>query len=182
MKNIKISAYTTTRNVVDMGYPLFESVHSMMSFADEIVIFDNHSTDGTIDLLNTLSSEYEKIKVFKEEENLSIEDKRFAPKFDGEQKAKSRAKCTGDVLFQFDCDEVVNESESELIINCCHYALSCNKLDIFCLPIIEYWGSCGKVRCDIPFFKPRISINSPLITQGIPRESIILDFNRDKYS
>ena len=154
MINLKISSYTTTRNAILMGYPLVESILSMLSFSDEIIVYDNNSTDGTLDLLRTISSTDGRVLVYSEHGNLSMDDKRFAYKFDGEQKAKARSKCSGRVLFQFDCDEVIDQSKSELIINACHYAASSCRNAAFCLPIIEYWGSLGKVRCDIPFYKP----------------------------
>lgn len=182
MSNIKISAYTTTRNAQNMGYPFIESISSMMSFADEVVVFDNHSTDDTISLIKSINDPLSKIMVYSEEENIDISDKRFAAKFDGGQKAKSRAKCTGDVLFQFDCDEVVSDLDSENIINCCHYAYETKGKRIFCTPLVEFWGSKGKIRCDLPFYKQRISINDKNITHGIPAKSIATDDNGDVYS
>lgn len=180
MKNVSISAYTTTRNVASMGYPFVESILSMASFADEVVVYDNNSTDETLEILNGISNS--KLRILSEPNKLEPFSQRFASKFDGEQKAKARLKCHGNVLFQFDCDEVVDEGDSEKIINCCHYAANLNRNVIFCLPIVEYWGRNGKIRCDIPFYKPRISMNDDSITQGIPQDSVLLDSNGEVYS
>lgn len=181
MNNVKISAYTKLRNAVDMGYPFFESIVSMLSFADEVVVVDCGSDDATSGVLDVIACDRPKIKVFHEKEDGDGKIARFS-NLDGAQKALARSKCTGNILFQFDCDEIVDEKDSEKIINCCHYVASINKKQIFPIPIIEYWGSQGKIRCDIPFFKPRISMNFPDITHGVPKDCVIIDKDGNKYS
>src|SRR6185436_9620387 len=39
---------------------------------------------------------------------------------------------------------------------------------ILALPVVEYWGSKGKVRVDVNPWKARLSRNLPDITHGIP--------------
>ena len=60
---------------------------------------DGGSTDGTFEKLLELSELDERIKVYKYDVDWS------APRFaveDGLQKARARAKCTGDFLWQMD--------------------------------------------------------------------------------
>jgi len=44
-----ISGFTIARNVVDLGYPLIESVCSALPICDEFVISEGYSTDRTRD-------------------------------------------------------------------------------------------------------------------------------------
>lgn len=182
MNNIKISAYTKLRNGVSMGYPFVESITSMSHFADEIVVVDNGSTDGTKARLEELATEIDKIKLIHQDDVPDETQKRFGIVQDGEQKAFARSKCSGDVLFQFDCDEVIDETDSDKVINCCHYVAQANSDRAYCLPIVEYWGRSGKIRCDIPFFKPRISMNGKGITHGIPSSCRKVDIDGNIYS
>jgi hypothetical protein len=168
MRPITISAYTTTRNCVEMDYPFEESIRSMLAFADEVVVLDtSDAEDATPARLEAMAKEDPRVKVL-------YANKLFdwsAPNhgiFDGQTKAMARAACKSDFLWQFDVDEIVHEDDAAKIkpfIQRSNYLQQCA---IIGLPVIEYWGSKGKVRADINPWKARLSRNLPDITHGIP--------------
>jgi len=165
---MKISGYTTTRNAVEMDYPFEESIKSMLAFCDEVVVADSSDgTDSTIEVLQNLMEQNEKLKVF------HIKVPWDAPNhgiYDGKMKAIARAKCTGDYLWQQDADEIAEvgiRPKVENLIN--NAAPHMDKAPIICLPVVEYWGSKDKVRIDVNPWKWRISKNLPEITHGIPK-------------
>lgn len=164
---ITISAYTTTRNCVTMDYPFEESIKSMLQFADEVWVVDtSNGMEGTIDRLAKISQDDPRIKVL-----FTSRFNWFAPNhgiFDGQTKALAREQCSGDFLWQFDVDEIVHELDASKVrplIEKTNYLQQC---PILALPVIEYWGSKGKVRADINPWKARLSRNLPDITHGIP--------------
>lgn len=167
MSKPSISAYTTVRNAISMEYPFLESIHSMLQFANEVIVLDtSDGSDGTLEALQGLASADPRVRVT-HADNFDW----GAPNhgiFDGQTKALARSLCTGDFLWQFDVDEVVHEMDAPKvreILQKYNYLQAC---PILALPVIEYWGSKGKVRADINPWKARISRNLPDITHGIP--------------
>lgn len=176
-ESITISAYTTVRNPVEMDYPFIQSIRSTLAFADEVVVLDSSDKDdGTNELLINLQKEDPRVKVF----NASIDWS--APNhgiMDGHTKALARSYCTGTHCWQFDCDELSVEPKPGLIKSiAAKLDLRSGpmiKPEIIALPVVEFWGSAGKVRLDINLEKPRLSRNERgatrhglKITHGIP--------------
>ncbi len=158
-----ISAYTTTKDCIDQGYPWKECITSMLGFADEVVVVDGGSRDGTWEKLASWSEKEPKLKIKQVARNWN--HPRFAI-FDGQQKAEARSLCTKEFLWQQDADEVVHEIDYEKIYRLCRNFPRTAVL--VSLPVIEYWGSNKKVRCDINPWKWRLSKNVENITHGIP--------------
>lgn len=158
-----LSGYTTVYNCIDGEYPYIESILSMLRVCDEVVVVDGGSTDGTYEELQSLAKDEEKLKVFQNTKDWSSKD--FA-RFDGEQKAFARSKCTSDFCWQQDSDEVISKCSFEKIKNSIRaFPKSC---DLICFPVVEFWGSKDVQRLDITPWKWRLSRNRPHITHGVP--------------
>lgn len=164
---MKISGYMTTRNAAQMGYPFIETLKSLDAVVDEIVVCD--SSDGQDDTSLKLTE-------FATDAKASVLQIRpddidwSAPNhgiYDGITKGKARAACTGDYLIQMDADEILVTTREQLEYTI-HAAFDDNDTELFNLPVVEYWGSEGKVRVDVNPWKWRISKNVPHITHGIP--------------
>lgn len=164
---MKLSGYTTTRNCVAMDYPFQESIQSLLDFCDEVVVMD--SSDGTDDTRKVLA-EMEKAnkgKLFVYHADMDW----TAPNhgvYDGVLKQAAREKCTGDYLWQMDCDEVVHGGDRQVLEQLLTQAGNLNEIPLLCLPVVEYWGSMDKVRVDVNPWKWRISRKHPEIVHGIP--------------
>lgn len=176
--DITISGYTTTYNCVENDYPFHESIVSMLGFCDEVVVVDAGSNDGTWEALNALADAYETLVIYQQPRDR--EKKRWAIDFDGRLKALARALCTQAFCWQQDSDEVVNEGDYAAIAKLVKHFPP--KADVLCLPVIEYWGSSGKVRADIHNWKWRLSRNRAGITHGIPAELRRFDENGELYA
>jgi glycosyltransferase involved in cell wall biosynthesis len=180
-REIKLSGYTTVKNVITSDYPWEQSIQSMLEFCDEVVVLDGGSDDGTYESLLEWANKEIKgcgkliVKQFKRDWN----DPRFAM-FDGANKAIARTICTGDWCWQQDVDEIVHEDDYKKIKPLCRQMPKA--LKILCLPVIEYWGSNEKVRVDVNPWKWRLTRNDTHITHGIPAQHRRYDKSGHVYS
>jgi len=159
----KISSYTTSLNLIQMKYPWKESLESMLGFSDEVVVVDGGSNDGTLEQLLEWSKNDERLKVVSIPRDWKSDGSAL---FDGMQKAEARKLCTNEFCWQMDIDEVVHERDFQKIKQ---LAKDFPKnIDILALPVVEFWGSNGKVRVDVNPWKWRMSRNLPYITHGLP--------------
>ena len=172
-----ISGYTTTFNCISQKYPYEACIKSMLGFCKEVIVLDGGSTDGTFERLESLAKEDGRIKVHSNKVDWSA--KRSAV-HDGLQKAKAREKCAGHFCWQMDCDEIVHENDYVKIKKICQQFP--RFVDLISLPVIEFWGSKGKVRCDVTPWKWRLSRNKPNITHGIPGKLRRQDENGELYA
>jgi glycosyltransferase involved in cell wall biosynthesis len=159
----RLSGYTTTYNAVDQGYPFFECVTNLLDFCDEVIVVDGGSTDGTLESLQDLAQENNRLKIHVNKYDKSL------PNFgvmDGKQKALARSLCTGDYCWQQDSDEILHESFFRDVREMVTFFPK--GVNLVCLPVVEFWGSKGKVRMDVNPWKWRLSVNDPRITHGIP--------------
>lgn len=164
---MSISGYTTVRNVVSLDYPLRETVKSLEGFCSEICIVDSSDQeDGTAELLQELKAasripfNIQRLYLDWSSPNHGV--------YDGYTKAVARKMCTGEYCWQTDSDEIVHESFYDKIHHLTDFISP--KIPILLLPVVEYWGSGGKVRLDVPPWKPRLSLNHPQITHDIPAD------------
>ncbi len=102
---MKISLYTAMRDCISNDYPFVDMLRHHLPLADEIIIDEGFSTDGTYESIRDLDP---KIKIFRHRweaptgENWWIHFKDAA-----------RRRCTGDWCIHLDCDEFIPEWEFE---------------------------------------------------------------------
>ena len=164
-REITLSGYTTTKDVIENDYPWEQSIQSLLGFCDEVVVVDGGSKDGTWEKLQEWANKEEKLKVHQVKRNWS--DKRFAL-FDFQQKAIARSLCKGEWCWQSDVDEIVHEKDYEKVKKLARQIPKSVK--VVCLPVIDYWGKDNKVRLDVHPWKWRLSRNDTHITHDIPAQ------------
>ena len=172
-----ISGYTTTKDCINQNYPFEASIRSMLGFCEQVVVVDGGSTDGTVEKLEEMAQEDDRIIVHVQERDW--DSKRFAV-FDGLQKALGRALCTGEFCWQQDSDEVVHEKDYDKVKQLVKKLPK--TMDLIALPVLEFWGKKGKVRIDVNPWKWRLSRNRPYITHGIPASLRQFDEEGQLYS
>ena len=157
-----VGAYTTTYNCISQGYPFEECIQSLLQNFDEVVVVDAGSTDGTWERLQ----EIEGIRAY--QHSVDFSHPRWAIHSDGDLKTIARKYVTSDWCWQMDVDEILYPGERDKIQNIMQMAPKA--YNIISLPVVEYWGSTGKVRMDVNPWKWRLSRNHDKIIHGIPKE------------
>lgn len=163
LRRPSISGYVTTFNAIKQGYPIVECVRSMLSFCAEVIVCDGGSTDQTLKRIADLADS--RIRLITRNIDMSTAD--FALE-DGRQKAYARAACTSAFCWQQDADEIVDPGDAADILLMA--ARMPADVQMISLPVVEFWGSTDKVRCDVTPWKWRLSRNNPNITHGVPLE------------
>jgi glycosyltransferase involved in cell wall biosynthesis len=100
---MKLSLYTFAKNGLHFDYHVIDMLKHHLPLADEIIVNEGYSSDGTYERIAALGSE--KIRIVRR-------------KWDGDGQAwwrnfknESRKQCTGDWCILLDCDEFIPEWE-----------------------------------------------------------------------
>ena len=99
---MKLSIYTCVRDGLYHDYHVVPMIRHHLAFADEIVVHDGNSTDGTFEAIAAIGSD--KIKMFRSDwgKPTGLE---WITRF----KNAARQRCTGDWAINLDCDEFIPE-------------------------------------------------------------------------
>lgn len=164
---MKISGYTYVKDAVSMDYPFVESIKTHLDFCDEVVVVDaSVKNDGTKEALASLKKEAgDKLKLYEATLDWTVPNYGI---YDGVLKQTAREKCSGEFLWQFDCDELIHGGDRKTLESLIRQSENLTKIPVLCLPVVEYWGGHDKVRIDINSWKWRVSRNHPEIVHGIP--------------
>lgn len=108
-----ISVNFIIRNGLWNGYPFWESLRSCLPFADEIVISDGYSIDGTEEALQHFRDRYGR------KHRISIEHDRWYEGRRGEEIARisqqNHTRCKGDWVYYLQADEIVDPRNVDMI-------------------------------------------------------------------
>jgi hypothetical protein len=103
---MKVSGFTVIRNAEIMGYPIVESIKSLLPLVDEFVIGVGVSEDKTRDVIENINNP--KIKIF---DSLWDTSKTKGGLILSEKTNEALEKCEGDWCFYLQADEVIHEGD-----------------------------------------------------------------------
>jgi len=110
-----ISVCFVIKNGIRQGYPFWESLKSCLSFADEVVISDGYSDDGTLDVLKKFIEMHEDQAKFR----LYLDDWNMHRSGCGEVIAAMSAinfrRCEREWVYYLQADEVLHEENSDFV-------------------------------------------------------------------
>lgn len=102
---MRISGVTIARNVVALGYPIAESLRSLLPLVDQLVVNVGDSDDGTWEAVQALKDP--KIVAFRSTWDLTKRDGLTL----SEETNKALARCDGEWAVYLQADEVLHEAE-----------------------------------------------------------------------
>ncbi|MEQ1877129.1 MAG: glycosyltransferase, partial [Bdellovibrionia bacterium] len=105
-----MSGFTIIRNAVAMGYPIVQSIRSLLPLVDEFVIGVGQSDDQTKELIHSIGDP--KIKIFDSHWDTS---KTTGGLILSEKTNEALERCSNDWCFYLQADEVVHEGDLPLI-------------------------------------------------------------------
>lgn len=134
---MKVSGFTFVKNAIDLGYPVIESIQSILPLCDEFIINEGFSEDGTYELLLSSFKENPKIKIIRSQWNPRIN--RFNNIL-AYQANIALFQCTGDWAFYIQPDEVIHENDLEKLSRCMKYYLSREDIEGIILKELSFYG------------------------------------------
>jgi glycosyltransferase involved in cell wall biosynthesis len=105
-----VSGFTVIRNAELMGYPVVESIKSILPLVDEFIIGVGQSDDATRAIISALDSP--KIKIFDSVWDISLTTKGLIL---SQKTNEALVRCQGDWCFYLQADEVIHESDLSVI-------------------------------------------------------------------
>jgi len=103
---MKISGFSFIRNGSLLGYPYLESVHSLLSLCDEVIIAVAAGEDDTLTRLQALNDP--KLRLIETTWNETMQDRGYVY---GQQKMIAQFNCSGDWACYLEADEVLHEND-----------------------------------------------------------------------
>lgn len=138
---MKVSGFTIVKNAIKLGYPVIESINSILPICDEFIVNVGDSEDGTLDLIRTIKNP--KIKIIETKWDLSQKHKVLS-----EQTNIALKECKGDWAFYLQTDEVVHEADLPRILRCMQEVLDHAEIDALRFKWLHFYGSHFRYRID----------------------------------
>lgn len=160
-KPVKISAYMIIRDGIKYGFPFTQSIAAAAKVADEVIVVDGGSADGTFEALEKMkATTVPNMQVYRH-----VWDAEKNPTLFGDEKTHARRICKeGNFLLQLDADEFIHEpypgALKELIRQ--H-----GDEDVLDLPVINFYGDGQTIRLERMSWKWRVSRNDANIIHGV---------------
>lgn len=134
---MSISGYTFVRNAIKLGYPIKESILSILELVDEFVIAycPGDEDDNTLEVLQSIATDKLKIVHAKWEPERFTRNTLYSYLSD-----LAKNECKGDWLFYLQVDEVVHEKFIPIVKNACQTYVSNLEVEGFLFNYKHFWG------------------------------------------
>ena len=135
---MKVSGFTFVKNAVKYGYPVFESIKSVLPIVDEMIVCLGDSEDDTTALISSIGSV--KIKIIHSVWDNSLREggKVLAVETD---KAMDATASDSDWLFYIQADEALHEQYHTVILNAMQIYKDDEKVEGLLFNYHHFYGS-----------------------------------------
>lgn len=137
---MKVSGFTIARNAIKLGYPIEQSIRSLLPLVDELVVAVGDSEDGTAELVSRIGDP--KIKPFQTTWDMT---KRAGGVVLAEQTNLALARCTGEWAVYLQTDELFHEDEIDRIRGRLQHHLH-SRVEGLSFSYLHFYGSYGTVQ------------------------------------
>lgn len=133
---MKVSGFTVIRNAAIMGYPVVESIRSLLPLVDEMVVGVGQSEDHTRELIESINDP--KIQIF---------DSYWDPQISGgglilsQKTNEALLKCQNDWCFYLQADEILHEKDYDKILSIAKKYENQSNVEGLLFHYIHFYGS-----------------------------------------
>lgn len=152
-KLMKISGFTVIRNAVKMGYPIKESLSSLLPLVDELVVGVGQSDDNTKELILALNEP--KIKIFDSFWDL---ENTSGGLILSEKTNEALERCKNDWCFYLQADEVLHEEDYLSIKKSLRKAQTNKDIDGLLFDYVHFYGSYQTVAKSRKWYRKEIRL------------------------
>ena len=159
---MRVSGFTIVKNGVKLGYPMVESIRSILPLCDEFIVSVGKSEDNTLDvirsikdpkirIIETIWNQSQGCTVLSEETNIALKE------------------CTGDWAFYLQTDEVVHENDLPRLKRCMQESCDDPQVDALRFKWFHFYGSHFRYRIDHGWYQKQDRIirnNGSMISIG----------------
>jgi len=150
---MKISGFTFIRNGIDLGYPVEESIRSILPLCDELIVAAGDSTDGTTELLESIDPTKIRLIHTKWDPALFVRGAIFAQQTDIALQA-----CQGDWAFYIQADEVVHERDLPTIRARMETYIGDARVEGLLFDYLHFFGDYGQVQTSHNWYAREVRI------------------------
>lgn len=150
---IKISGFTVIRNARLMGYPILESLQSLLPLVDELVVGLGQSDDDTRAMLESLQNS--KIKIF---DSYWDTAKTKGGLILSEKTNEALARCAHDWCFYLQADEVLHEDDLKAISSAVETAASKPDIEGLLFDYVHFYGSYSTIATSRRWYRKEVRV------------------------
>lgn len=150
---VRLSGFTVIRNARLMGYPILESIKSLLPIVDELVVGLGQSDDDTRSMLESLNDP--KVKIF---DSFWDTGKTKGGLILSEKTNEALAKCENEWCFYLQADEVLHESDLPAIKAAVAHANSRPEIDGLLFDYLHFYGSYSTIATSRRWYRKEVRI------------------------
>ncbi len=150
---MKISGFTFARDAVRFGYPIVESIQSMLPICDEVVVAVGDSQDGTLDLIRNIESD--KINIIE-----TVWDDKFREGglILAQQTNIALSYCQYDWCLYLQADEILHEQFYSNVVDSMKRCLNDRRVQGLLFDYVHFYGSYWTVGIGRNWYQKEIRI------------------------
>jgi hypothetical protein len=148
-----VSGFTVIRNAEIMGYPVVQSIKSILPLVDEFVIGVGQSDDNTRQIIESIGDP--KIKIF---DSFWDTSKTKGGLILSEKTNEALARCRGDWCFYLQADEVVHEHDLKPIFESLEKYRNDAKVEGLLFKYVHFYGSYSVVATARNWYRNEVRI------------------------
>ena len=135
---MKVCGFTIVRNAIKYGYPVVESIKSILPLCDRMIVAVGNSDDGSLGLIKSIGDEKITIVETVWDDNLKEGGRVLAIETN---KAMDRIPDTFDWCFYIQADEVVHEKFHPIILSEMKRTMDQPDVEGLLFNYLHFWGT-----------------------------------------
>jgi hypothetical protein len=133
---VKVSGFTFVRNAIRLGYPIRESMESILPVVDELIVNVGNSDDDTLGLVTSIASPKIKVVTARWDPLLRQGGRVLAVQAD-----LALSHCTGDWAFYIQADEVLHERDFDIVTHAMSRSLHDPRVEGLLFDFIHFYAN-----------------------------------------